>query len=155
MQRNSSASGPVAQVVKHDGQQDLAFVDLGSRASDQLRESWGSEPPFRSGHAIESVWLQPLLGGSGTVATNRWPVGRCDEERWGMLAAALRDHGADNEVTDARASDHGVLHCVDGTIKTPDGRNPQARTVWLIEEATTAPRLITAYPLRRDHAGRT
>ncbi len=78
-----------------------------------------------------------------------------DEERWEALAAALRDHGADNEVTDARASDHGVLHCVDGTIKTPDGRNPQARTVWLIEEATTAPRLITAYPLRRDHAGRT
>ena len=63
MAQNSALSGPVAQVVKHEGQQDLAFVDLGSRASDQLRESWGSEAPFRSGHAIESVWLQPLLGG--------------------------------------------------------------------------------------------
>ena len=70
MPGNSAPSGPVAQVVKHEGQQDLAFIDLGSRASGQLRESWGSEPPFRSGHAIESVWLQPLLGGSGTVATS-------------------------------------------------------------------------------------
>ena len=59
-----------AQVVKHDGQQDLAFVDLGSRASNQLRESWRSEPLFHSRHAIESVWLHPLLGGGGTVASS-------------------------------------------------------------------------------------
>ena len=70
MERNSAPSGPVGQVVKHDGQQDLAFVDLGSRASDQLRESWGEERPFQSGGVIESVWLQPLLGGGATVASS-------------------------------------------------------------------------------------
>ncbi len=70
---------------------------------------------------------------------------------WEALATALRDHGANNEVADAKASAHGVLYCVDGTIQTPDGRHPQARTIRLVEEATTAPRLITAYPLRRDH----
>lgn len=74
-----------------------------------------------------------------------------DDANWQALAEALRDHGADHEVTDAKASDHGVLYCVDGRLATPDGRNPLARTVWLIEQGSRAPRLITAYPLRRDH----
>ncbi len=70
MERKSPESGTVAQIVKHDGQQDLAFVDLGSRVSNQLRESWSSGPGFHSDHAIESVWLQPLLGGGGMVASS-------------------------------------------------------------------------------------
>ena len=74
-----------------------------------------------------------------------------DDAKWEALAAALRDHGVDHEVTDSKPTDHGVLYCVDGSLRTPDGRSPLARTVWLIETASTAPRLITAYPLRRDH----
>lgn len=74
-----------------------------------------------------------------------------DDAKWEALAAALRAHGANHEVTDTKASDHGALYCVDGRLTTPDGRNPLARTVWLIEKTSSAPRLITAYPLRRDH----
>lgn len=58
---------------------------------------------------------------------------------------------AGREITNAKQSGLRVPYCLDGRLATPDGQNPLARTVWLIDIASSAPRLITAYPLRRDH----
>jgi Domain of unknown function (DUF6883) len=53
-------------------------------------------------------------------------------EEWEVLARALRKHGS--------------RHSVDGPLETPDGRNPEVRTVWILAKRSRAPRLITAHP---------
>lgn len=71
---------------------------------------------------------------------------------WRTFAGALRAHGASGEVTGMSDSGYGTRYSVDGVIETPDGRNPQVRTVWIIDSERRAPRLVTAHPLRRLHA---
>jgi hypothetical protein len=66
---------------------------------------------------------------------------------WETLAEALRNHGASNPVTRVVPSAYGVRYTVDGPIETPDGRNPRVRTVWMVDEGGTTPRLVTAYPI--------
>lgn len=78
-----------------------------------------------------------------------------EAEQWQNFVAALCDHGTNNEIVEVAVSDYGTRYSVDGIIKTPDGRNPHVRTVWIIDTADNAPRLVTAYPLRREHARRT
>src|SRR5687768_6916163 len=69
---------------------------------------------------------------------------RVDE--WEVLARALRKHGRENVVSVSVESAHGARHSVDGPLATPDGRNPQLRTVWILAKGSRAPRLITAHP---------
>ncbi len=78
-----------------------------------------------------------------------------EKEQWQSFVAALRDHGANNEITEMIVSNYGTRYSVDGIIETPDGRNPYVRTVWIIDTADNAPQLVTAYPLRREDARRT
>ncbi len=73
-------------------------------------------------------------------------------QRWRTFARALRAQGASGEVTGMSESGYGTRYNVDGVIETPDRRNPQVRTVWIIDSERRAPRLITAHPLRRFHA---
>ena len=77
------------------------------------------------------------------------------EHRWKTFARALRDHGDAGEVTDVSRSRYGTRYSVDGPIETPSGRRPRVRTVWIVDPERGAPRLITAYPLRRRNAHRT
>ena len=46
-------------------------------------------------------------------------------------------------------ADYGKRYRVDGTIESPDNRQPRpkVRTVWILEAGTEAPRLITAHPV--------
>jgi hypothetical protein len=67
-------------------------------------------------------------------------------DEWEVLARALKKHGREHVVTVSARSAHGTRHCVDGPLLTPDGRNPQIRTVWILAEGSRAPRLITAHP---------
>ncbi len=62
------SSEPVAHVLRRDGQTDFHLIDLGRRLSDQLRASRGEKPPYKE--VLDSVWLQPLIGGSSTVAAS-------------------------------------------------------------------------------------
>ena len=66
---------------------------------------------------------------------------------WKVLAECLREHGQNNDVSEVIASEFGKRYVVEGPLKTPDGRNPTLRTVWIIENHNTIPRLITAYPI--------
>ena len=76
-------------------------------------------------------------------------------ERWETFARALCNHGKHGAVNGAAKSDYGTRYSVDGVIETPDGRNPWIRTVWMVAAESEAPRLVTAYPLRRRDASRT
>jgi hypothetical protein len=67
-------------------------------------------------------------------------------EEWGKFAAALKEVGASNPVTDVVESPHGTRYTVDGSLRAADGRSPMVRTVRIVEQGAP-PRLITAYPL--------
>lgn len=65
---------------------------------------------------------------------------------WETLAAALTRHATDHGVVTTKESVFGVRYIVEGTMETPDGRNPTVRVVWFIARDQTVPRLVTAYP---------
>lgn len=75
--------------------------------------------------------------------------------RWKTLARVLREHGTAGEVAEMSRSRYGTRYSVDGPIGTPSGRKPRVRTVWIVDRESGAPRLVTAYPLRRRNARRT
>ena len=61
---------PVGQIFAHEGQPDVAVIDLGKEVSSALRASWNSGRSFESGGAIESAWLQPILGAGSAAASS-------------------------------------------------------------------------------------
>lgn len=70
---------------------------------------------------------------------------------WEVFADALKLQGATHEVVRIDETLYGPRYHVDGTIETPDGRNPWIKTVWQFDAGTDYPRLITARPLRRQN----
>ena len=68
-------------------------------------------------------------------------------EAWETFAAALREHGQQNEVKLIKETGFGPRYEVEGELAAPDGRRPQVRTVCQQNAGQVAPRLITAYPL--------
>ena len=68
-------------------------------------------------------------------------------ENWETLAKALKVQARENAVASVVDSPYGKRYSVDGTIETPDNREPRprVRTVWILETGTAAPRLITAH----------
>jgi len=69
------------------------------------------------------------------------------KEKWAILAEALRTHAQKHPVVSLIDSGFGPRFTVEGPLECPDGRKPQVRTVWQLDEGKIAPRLITAYPL--------
>ena len=68
-------------------------------------------------------------------------------EAWEVMAEALKQHASDHEVTRAEARPpFGVHYIIEGALRTPDGRNPSVRVVWVIDEGDDVPRLVSAYP---------
>ncbi len=61
---------PVGHVHTRDGYPSIAMVDLGREVSETVRATWSSACPFRSGGAIESGWLLPLIGAGSTAAAS-------------------------------------------------------------------------------------
>ena len=70
-------------------------------------------------------------------------------EAWPVLADAMRKHAADYEIAGISTTEHGTKYLIEGALITPDARNPDVRTVWIVDEGETIPRLVTAYRLRR------
>ncbi len=68
-------------------------------------------------------------------------------EKWEQLAKALLVHGQTYDVKRVHETHFGPRYEVEGTLKTPVGREPLVRSVWQQDKGAVAPRLITAYPL--------
>lgn len=64
------------------------------------------------------------------------------------LIEALLAHGRLNTVTRLQKKEFGTSYIVEGPLNTPDGRNPNLRTVWIVENDGGAPRFVTAIPLK-------
>jgi hypothetical protein len=93
------------------------------------------------------------------LLSSRHPVGRHKAvwlmafgfvpKRWAELEGALRRHAAAHDVTAVERSAFGSRYVVEGTLVTPDRRNPVARSVWFVAHGTERPRFVTLYPVRR------
>lgn len=70
-------------------------------------------------------------------------------EFWPELADALRHHALEHELAREEPSPFGRRFIVEGIMHMPDGRTPFVRTVWFLRANETAPRFVTAYPIRQ------
>jgi hypothetical protein len=71
-------------------------------------------------------------------------------EQWEAFAEKLLQQGSSHPVSRVTETVFGPRYAVDGEILTPDGRNPNIRTIWQMDHGELAPRLITAYPLEQS-----
>jgi hypothetical protein len=67
-------------------------------------------------------------------------------EDWETLAVALRQLASGSPISQSMETIHGKKYIIDGAIKTPIGKMPVVRTVWIIDKGEDVPRLVTAYP---------
>ncbi len=67
-------------------------------------------------------------------------------DRWEVFAAALRQHCLQHEILATETTPWGVQYVIVGALETPDGRNPQVRSVWQIDHGADYPRFITGRP---------
>lgn len=65
---------------------------------------------------------------------------------WNVLAEALRGLARTADVSATSQSPHGQKFVVDGEMDTPVGKRPRMRSVWIIDQGSANPRLVTAYP---------
>lgn len=65
------------------------------------------------------------------------------------LRTALLRHAREGEVDEVEETPFGTQYAVEGPLRTPDGRNPEVRTVWLKRTEWAGPGLVTAYPSKR------
>ena len=66
------------------------------------------------------------------------------------MAEALKQHASDHEITKVEERPpFGIHYVIEGTLHTPDSRNPAVRVVWIIDDGDDVPRLVSAYPLSR------
>jgi hypothetical protein len=111
----------------------LPNVDLAEVASRKLRD-YQLSPTHRAGHHKAAFFER--YGFSA--------------EAWTVLRDALIRHASQHEIVRREASSFGFRYVVEGTLESPDGRNPRVRSVWFIETNGRHPRFVTAYPLRRE-----
>ena len=67
-------------------------------------------------------------------------------DQWQIFVDALRVHGASYEIVRIIETSYGIKYVIDGSLETPDGRNPCVRTVWQVDKGRDYPRFVTAYP---------
>jgi len=59
--------------------------------------------------------------------------------------AALRQHPVLNRIENVYPKVHGVKYTVRCTLPSPDGRNPCAFAVWMVDAGRSVPRFVTGY----------
>ena len=62
------------------------------------------------------------------------------------LARALRAHVQDCPIASTETSPYGTKYRVEGSLTSPDGRNPLVGTVWIVLSGEMVPRFVTAFP---------
>lgn len=55
---------------------------------------------------------------------------------------------AGHDVTAVKTTRYGTSYTVEGPLRSPDGRDPNVRTIWMLRSGETVPRLVTAIPLK-------
>lgn len=71
-----------------------------------------------------------------------------DKSSPAFFEEALKTHAIVREVVNKNDSPFGKKYQIECDIETPDERNPCIVSVWIIENDSEVPRLITAYPAK-------
>ena len=69
-------------------------------------------------------------------------------ESWALLAQSLVRHLSRCDIQETYETAFGIKYIVEGSLETPDGKNPLIRAIWLIKHGEIKPQLITAYPIK-------
>jgi hypothetical protein len=67
-----------------------------------------------------------------------------------VMVEALLLHATENEIESQEEAEHGLRVVIRCSLRTPDGRNPCIRSVWMRDPGSATFRLITAYPSKRQ-----
>lgn len=67
-----------------------------------------------------------------------------------IFEEALKTHAIEREIVTNDDSPYGKKYKLECDIETPDQRNPCIVSVWIVDNITDEPRLITAYPAKRN-----
>src|SRR5437763_16662717 len=65
-----------------------------------------------------------------------------------VLEQALLSHCASHEVEGTESDKFGTKYRIRGPLNSPDGRNPDVLTVWVILTGESDPRFVTLVPQR-------
>lgn len=61
-------------------------------------------------------------------------------DEWEVMAIALKQHAINHDITRIEPRPpFGVHYVIEGSISTPDKRNPQIRVIWSIDEGKDTP----------------
>lgn len=71
-------------------------------------------------------------------------------DQWQVMATALIQHAQTHDVYRIEPSPFGKRYIIEGSIESPDDRNPNIRAIWFVGHQDTSPHFVTAYPLRRQ-----
>jgi hypothetical protein len=63
-----------------------------------------------------------------------------------VLAHALLEHAAANDAVVLQSPAFGTKFEIRGRLRSPDGRNPIVRAVWMIDRGKSSPQFVTAIP---------
>lgn len=63
-----------------------------------------------------------------------------------LLVSALRLHATVHEISLWVSTLHGIKHELAGLMPSPNGSEPNVKTVWIILDGETVPRFVTAVP---------
>ena len=55
---------------------------------------------------------------------------------------------ANNDIKSVMETQFGSKYVIEGPLAAPDGQFAQIRAIWFVEHGASAPRFVTAYPLR-------
>ena len=66
------------------------------------------------------------------------------------FAQALRSHAETNPVVEESEMAYGTKWTVEGPLNSPDERAPIMRSVWILDIDEEIPRLVTAFPVRKE-----
>ncbi|MFI2795124.1 DUF6883 domain-containing protein [Haloferula sp. A504] len=63
------------------------------------------------------------------------------------FASALREQARGGSKVEITAGRFGTKISMDSSLSCPDGTEARIRTVWIVAEGSSIPRLVTAHPL--------
>lgn len=72
------------------------------------------------------------------------------QQQWEVLRDALIAHPHSNAIFRATPTGFGTRYRVRCSITSPDTRNPCIDTLWVIDQGSTVPAFLTAYPAPRS-----
>lgn len=67
-------------------------------------------------------------------------------QNWRQLENDLREYHLSAEVTAVRETPYGVRYEIQASLKAPNGRFIQVRSIWQIDKGTDCARFITLFP---------